>query len=294
MPDDKIKCAIIGPGNIGLDLMYKIKNRGKNLQLDLVVNNAMSERLQLAQKEGFDISPDSIDAVLERDDVKIVFDCTMAEAHQKHAPLLKKAGKVAIDLTPAAVGGYVCPAVNLGEHMDEDNINLITCGGQATIPIVAAINKVAPVSYAEIVACIARESAGPGTRESIDEFTITTAEGLRVVGGAKESKAIILLNPAQPPMIMNNTIYCVVDKMDEAAIEKAVLDMVEVVKGYVPGYTLKIPPTFDGNMVTVMIEVEGAGDFLPKYSGNLDIETSAALAIAEQIATNMLKERGAS
>lgn len=293
MPNERIKVAIIGPGNIGLDLMYKIKNRSKYMSLDLVVGTRVSERLLRAQKEGFDISPESVEAILRREDIKIVFDATLAEAHMRHAPLLKAAGKVAIDLTPAAVGGYVCPAVNLGAHMEEDNINLITCGGQATIPIVAAISRVCPVPYAEIVACIARESAGPGTRESIDEFTITTAHGLCVVGGAKKAKAIILLNPAKPPIMMNNTIFCFVENINHQAITESVHDMVATVRTYVPGYRLKIPPIFDGNKVTVMVEVEGAGDYLPVYSGNLDIETSAALAVGEGIAKKMLERKGA-
>lgn len=292
MHEDRIECAIIGPGNIGLDLMYKILRRSKYLKLAMMANNRESPSMDLIRKEGIPYTTNGISDILKLRGVRIVFDATLASAHMNHAPLLKAAGMVAIDLTPAAVGGYVCPAVNLGEHMHDDNINLITCGGQATIPLVYAISRVCAVEYAEIVACIARESAGPGTRESIDEFTITTANGLKTVGGAKRSKAIILLNPAKPPIMMNNTIYCLVDNPDQDAINASVDEMVTKVQSYVPGYRLKIPPQFDGNKVTMMAEVEGAGDYLPVYSGNLDIETSAALAIGEGMAKNMLKLGG--
>jgi acetaldehyde dehydrogenase len=216
----------------------------------------------------------------------------MASAHLVHAPLLKEAGIIAIDLTPAAVGPYVMPVVNLDDHIEAMNVNLITCGGQATIPIVNAISRVTGVSYAEIVATIASKSAGPGTRQSIDEFTQTTARGVVEVGKAERGKAIILLNPAEPPMMMNNTIYALVkEELTEekkAEIVQSVKDMVARVQAFVPGYKLKIPPMFDENKVTVMVEVEGAGDFLPKYSGNLDIETSAAIAIAEKMAEHRL------
>lgn len=288
---EKIKVAIIGPGNIGMDLMYKIKNRSQYMQLELVTGLRDSKGIALAEKEGFQTSTEGIKAILERGDIQIVFDATLASAHKEHAPLLKEAGIFAIDLTPAAVGPYVVPAVNLNPAMEEKNVNLITCGGQATIPIVAAISRVMPVEYAEIVATISSASAGPGTRDSIDEFTMTTAKGLREVGGAKRSKALILLNPAVPPMTMNNTIYCMVDpeKYDQEKIEKSVLDMVETVRSYVPGYRLKIPPTFDGKRILVMAEVEGSGDYLPKYSGNLDIETCAAIAVGEEIAKHMLE-----
>jgi acetaldehyde dehydrogenase len=251
-----------------------------------------SPGLQLAQKEGVDISSDGIRAVLARGDIDIAFDATMASAHLVHAPLLKEAGIIAIDLTPAAVGPYVMPVVNLDDHIEAMNVNLITCGGQATIPIVNAISRVTGVSYAEIVATIASKSAGPGTRQSIDEFTQTTARGVVEVGKAERGKAIILLNPAEPPMMMNNTIYALVkEELTEekkAEIVQSVKDMVARVQAFVPGYKLKIPPMFDENKVTVMVEVEGAGDFLPKYSGNLDIETSAAIAIAEKMAEHRL------
>lgn len=285
---ERIKCAIIGPGNIGLDLMYKIQKRAKHLELALMVGNSESRLLHIASAAGVPVTDQGIDELVRHPEIKIVYDATLASAHMVHAPKLKEAGMTAIDLTPAAVGGYVCPPVNLGENMDADNINLITCGGQATIPIVAAINSACPVDYAEIVATIASDSAGMGTRESIDEFTITTAKALRVVGGARRSKAIILLNPAKPPIMMNNTIYCLVDEVDEEKINHAVDDMVAKVQQYVPGYRLKIPPQYDGKKVTVMVEVEGAGDYLPVYSGNLDIETSSALEVGERIAQKML------
>ncbi|HWR22713.1 MAG TPA: acetaldehyde dehydrogenase (acetylating) [Feifaniaceae bacterium] len=288
MSHGKIKAAIIGPGNIGMDLMYKIRTRSRFMQLDLVTGIMESKGIALAREEGFDVSTEGIQAVLARPDIKIVFDATLASAHQAHAPLLKAAGKKAIDLTPAAVGKYVVPTVNMEQNLDADNINLITCGGQATIPIVYAISRAAEITYAEIVATIASKSAGIGTRESIDEFTQTTARGLCEVGRARRSKAIILLNPAEPPMIMNNTIYCTVKDADEGAVTRSVLEAVEKVKKYVPGYRLKIPPIFEGDRVTVMVEVEGAGDYLPKYSGNLDIETSAAVAVAERIAERLL------
>lgn len=293
MKSKKVKAAIIGPGNIGTDLMYKIKRRGKYLDLQLVSGIITeSPGLKLASQEGIDISDKGIEAILDRKDIQIVFDATGAGPHLKHAPLLKEAGKVAIDLTPAAVGPFVIPVVNLEEHLTAPNINLITCGGQATIPIVKAITRVVSTSYAEVVVTIASKSAGPGTRQNIDEFTITTAEGIVKIGGAKKGKAIILLNPAVPPIIMNNTIYARIEKVSKK-IEKAITDsvqqMVKDVQNYVPGYKLKIPPTFEGDKVIIMTQVEGSGDYLPIYSGNLDIETCAALAVGERIAENMVK-----
>jgi acetaldehyde dehydrogenase len=201
---------------------------------------------------------------------------------------LQEAGIVAVDLTPAAVGPYVMPVVNLEEHIEAPNVNLITCGGQATIPIVYAISRVVPTPYAEIVATIASKSAGPGTRQNIDEFTLTTARGIVEIGKAQRGKAIILLNPAVPPMILNNTIYALVDEVDEEKITESVKEIVKEVQEFVPGYRLKIPPTFDGNKIVVMVEVEGSGDYLPRYSGNLDIETCAALAVGEKIAMHRL------
>jgi acetaldehyde dehydrogenase (acetylating) len=195
-------------------------------------------------------------------------------------------------MTPAAVGPYVCAAVNIDEHLEKDNINLITCGGQATIPMVHAVNRVSPVEYAEIVATISSKSAGPGTRANIDEFTETTSRAIEVVGGAKKGKAIIILNPAEPPIIMRDTVYTLVEEgtMDEEGIRKSIAEMTEVVQSYVPGYQLRTEPIFDGNKITIFIQVEGAGDYLPKYSGNLDIMTAAGVKIAEEFAKNLLKK----
>jgi acetaldehyde dehydrogenase len=205
-----------------------------------------------------------------------------------NAPLFEKAGKIAIDLTPAAVGPYVVPAVNLGAHLDKRNVNLITCGGQATIPIVAAISRVTTVLYGEIVASLASKSAGPGTRQNIDEFTQTTARGVEMIGGAQKGKAIIILNPAEPPITMRDTVHALVEKPDKQSITSSVEDIVRRVQKYVSGYHLKVPPWFDGNRVTVILQVEGAGDYLPKYSGNLDIMTSAAVAVGTGYAKKIL------
>lgn len=291
--EPKIKVAIIGPGNIGTDLMYKVR---RSRYLDLVLMSGIkpdSAGLVLADKLGVETSLDGIDAVLENDQAQIVFEATSAKLHWEHAPLLQQAGKIAVDLTPAAVGPYVVPFVNLHEHLDEPNVNLVTCGGQATTPIVAAISRACHVRYAEIVATIASRSAGPGTRQNIDEFTRTTARGLEVLGQAEKGKAIIILNPAEPPIMMRDTIFALVDDPDEDAIRTSVGQMVRNVQNYVPGYKLKVEPFVDGDKVTTMIEVEGAGDYLPKYSGNLDIMTAAACAVGEVFAEKMLKEQGA-
>jgi acetaldehyde dehydrogenase (acetylating) len=286
----KIKAAIIGPGNIGIDLMYKLQD-SKYLELDTVVGIIPeSEGLAIARENGFNTSHEGIKAILDNEEIKIVFDATGAKPHHMHAPLLKEKGKIAIDLTPAAVGPYVVPVVNLDAHLDCLNINMVTCGGQATIPIVAAINKVADVKYAEIVATISSKSAGPGTRQNIDEFTQTTARGLMEVGGADHGKAIIILNPAEPPIMMRDTIYTKVANPDANEITKAVEEMVAKVRLYVPGYQLKVPPIVDGDKVTVMLEIEGAGHYLPKYAGNLDIMTAAAKAAGERIAENILNK----
>ena len=289
MKPTKVKAAIIGPGNIGTDLMFKILQRSEHLELAMICGrNIESKGLALARRNGIETSAKGIQSILERKDISIVFDATTASAHMLHAPTLKEAGKIAIDLTPAAIGPYVIPVINLKNHLSSPNLNLITCGGQATIPIVYAISCACKVNYAEIVAVISRESAGSGTRNSIDEFTQTTAKGIVELGGAEKAKAIILINPSKPPMTMNNTIYAKVDNYDEEKVKASVSDIVEQVKKYVPGYSLKMPPFFDGEKIVTIVEVQGAGDYLPTYSGNLDIETCAALAIAEQIAEHIL------
>jgi len=289
MRERKVKAAIIGPGNIGTDLMYKIMKRSKYMEIDLMIGiYPSSEGLKRANTLGINTSHEGIEAVKGRG-IDIAFDATSAAAHLQNAQVFEVEGIVAIDLTPAALGPYVCPVINLNEHIERKNINLITCGGQATIPIVAAISAVTKVHYAEIVATIASRSAGPGTRQNIDEFTKTTARGLEVVGGAERGKAIIILNPAEPPIIMRDTIYTIVDNPDREWIEESVRSMIAKVQVYVPGYRLRVGPLIDDKQVTIMIEVEGAGDFLPTYSGNLDIETSAAVAIGEKVSENILK-----
>lgn len=295
MNENRVNVAIIGPGNIGTDLMYKIINRSKFMNLKLMVGiYSNSEGLKRAHDLGIEASSNGIDTVLRDKSIKIAFDATTASAHLKNAPLLERAGIRAIDLTPAAVGPYVCPIINMGEHLNRANINLITCGAQATVVIVAAISCVTKVKYAEIVATIASKSAGPGTRQNIDEFTQTTARALEVLGKAEKGKAIIILNPAEPPLIMRNTIYTVVEEQNKDKIVAAVEKMVKKVQEYVPGYRLRVPPIFDEDKVTTMIEVEGAGDFLPRYAGNLDIQTSVALAIGDRIAEKLVGEEAKS
>lgn len=295
MNENRVNVAIIGPGNIGTDLMYKIINRSKFMNLKLMVGiYSNSEGLKRAHDLGIEASSNGIDTVLRDKSIKIAFDATTASAHLKNAPLLERAGIRAIDLTPAAVGPYVCPIINMDEHLNRPNINLITCGAQVTVVIVAAISCVTKVKYAEIVATIASKSAGPGTRQNIDEFTQTTARALEVLGKAEKGKAIIILNPAEPPLIMRNTIYTVVEEQNKDKIVAAVEKMVKKVQEYVPGYRLRVPPIFDEDKVTTMIEVEGVGDFLPRYAGNLDIQTSVALAIGDRIAEKLVGEEAKS
>lgn len=290
---EKIKAAVLGPGNIGSDLMYKIR-RSEHMEMALMAGIVESEGIRRAKNLGVPVTINGIDGILEAGDIKIVFDATGAGPHLKHAPLLREAGKIAIDLTPAAVGPYLVPCVNLEQLKDEVNVNMVTCGGQATIPIVYAVSRVAGAEYAEIVACISSDSAGPGTRQNIDEFTETTAKAIETVGGAGRGKAVIILNPAKPPIMMTNTIYVKVrDKsVPLDRITESVNDMVRKLRQYVPGYSLRVPPLQEGDKVTVSVEVEGAGDFLPKYSGNLDIINSAAIAAGEVIARRMLREGG--
>ena len=289
----KIKAAIIGTGNIGTDLMYKLE-RSNVIELTAMIGiDSNSDGLKRAKDKGYQVFSNGIDAIVENPDIAdIVFDATSAKAHVRHAKILKELGKLAIDLTPAARGPFFCPAVRSNEDLfDLDNVNMITCGGQATIPIVHAVNQVADVTYGEIVATISSLSAGPGTRANIDEFTITTRRGIEEVGGADRGKALIILNPADPPILMRDTVYCEVKNMDEAAITQSINAMVAKVQEYVPGYRLRQVPLFDGNCVTVFIEVEGAGDYLPPYAGNLDIMTAAAVRVGEDFARSMLTKK---
>jgi acetaldehyde dehydrogenase len=296
-----IDAAIVGPGNIGTDLMYKILDRSESIELQRMIGILPveeSEGLQAAQEAGIPVGTDGIDSVREHaDEFDLVFEATSAKVHASQAPVYRELGLFAIDLTPAAVGPYAVPVVNLDDVVDAaDNINMVTCGGQATVPIVHAVDRVAPVEYAEIVSTIASKSAGPGTRQNIDEFTQTTAAGLEQVGGAGEGKAIIVLNPAEPPIMMRNTIYTQVpDTADIDAIGDSVADIEAEIQDYVPGYEVTLDPVVkdqdevgfdlgDTVIVTTMIQVEGEGQHLPPYAGNLDIMTSAALGAAERVA----------
>ncbi|TBL81217.1 acetaldehyde dehydrogenase (acetylating) [Paenibacillus thalictri] len=291
----KMKVAILGSGNIGTDLMIKLA-RSSELELTSMIGiDPHSDGLRRARDLGCVTFDGGLKAFLEqaRDQADLIFDATSAKAHIRHAKMLKEAGKIAIDLTPAAVGPFVIPAVNLGEHLNAKNINLITCGGQATIPIVHAIHKAAPVEYAEIVATISSKSAGPGTRANIDEFTETTSHGIELIGGAKKGKAIIILNPAEPPIIMRDTVHAIVREgtMNESEVVRSIMETVRYIQSYVPGYRLRNEPLIDGNRITVFLEVEGAGDYLPKYSGNLDIMTAAAVKVAEELAKHRLAKQ---
>ncbi|QMV85748.1 acetaldehyde dehydrogenase (acetylating) [Corynebacterium hindlerae] len=296
---EKLKAAIVGPGNIGTDLLMKLQKNSKNVEpIYMIGVDPTSDGLKRAEDLGVQASAGGVEWMLEQD-VKpdLVFEATSAYAHQANAPLYREAGIRAIDLTPAAVGPYFCPAVNLDELQDVDNVNMITCGGQATTPIVAAVSRVIPVEYAEIVASISSRSAGPGTRANIDEFMQTTAAALEQVGGAKKAKAILILNPVEPPMMMRNTVYCALPPEAAAPgelrdqIRQSIEHMVETVQAYVPGYRLTAEPQFDEaredwqgwGRVTVLLEVAGAADYLPDYAGNLDIITAAAVATADRM-----------
>lgn len=284
---EKVKVAILGSGNIGTDLMKKIE-RSNVLEMSAMVGiDPKSDGLRKAKERGYQIFNQGVEALQEHPDIAdIVFDATSARAHLHNARVLKEMGKQVLDLTPAAIGPFIVPPVNLGKHLDEKNVNLITCGGQATIPIVHAVNQVASVEYAEIVATISSKSAGAGTRANIDEFTQTTARGIEEIGGADQGKAIIILNPAEPPILMRDTVYTVVKdgEMDETKIIESIKQMVEKVQAYVPGYKLRTEPIIDGNKVSIFLEIEGSGDYLPNYAGNLDIMTAAAVKVAEGIA----------
>ncbi|HET9910939.1 MAG TPA: acetaldehyde dehydrogenase (acetylating) [Anaerolineales bacterium] len=296
----KVKVAILGSGNIGSDLMFKILREPGHMELALLTGiEPQSEGLARARSLGINTSHEGIQPILDDPNIRIVFDATSAYAHVRHAKMLREAGRIAIDLTPAARGPYVIPPVNLGAHLDEQNVNLITCGGQATIPLVYAVSRVTPVPYAEMVSTIASLSAGPGTRQNIDEFTFTTARGLEVIGGAKQGKAIIILNPADPPILMRNTIYILLssEEVDRKAIVESVDAMVKAVQVYVPGYRLKNEPVFEVRdtpegkrmLVAMLLEVTGAGDFLPPYAGNLDIMTASARQVGEVFAQKILQ-----
>ena len=291
---DRVRAAILGSGNIGTDLMYKLKQSRALIPTVMAGIIPESEGLARARTEGLTTTHEGIEGLLQRQDLfDIVFDATTARAHLEHAPLLETAGKVAIDLTPAAVGPYIIPLVNLEEHVGEPNVNLVSCGGQATVPLVSAMRSASPVEYAEIVATIASKSAGPGTRQNIDEFTDTTARGLERIGGASRGKAIIVLNPAEPPILMRNTIYGIVEESDPEELRKSIEEMVARIQEYVPGYRLRAKPlieNFPGRQqkkVTLYVEVEGAGDYLPQYAGNLDIMTSAAVKVGEEIGKHL-------
>ncbi|MBV7315108.1 acetaldehyde dehydrogenase (acetylating) [Shewanella sp. NIFS-20-20] len=305
----KVKVAIIGSGNIGTDLMIKILTTSQHLDMAVMVGiDPASDGLARAERMGVAITSDGIDGLVAMEqfsEIKIVFDATSAQAHIKHNQVLQQYGKQVIDLTPAAIGPYTVPVVNIDQHLEATNVNMVTCGGQATIPIVAAISRLLPVHYAEIIASVSSRSAGPGTRANIDEFTQTTAKAIQTVGGATEGKAIIVLNPAEPPMIMRDTVFAfaALPEKHQTSIEEiaaSIAEMVSAVQAYVPGYRLKQQVQFErydspaglhmpdigrmpGIKVSVFLEVEGAAHYLPAYAGNLDIMTSAALGTAEQI-----------
>lgn len=292
----KINCALIGSGNIGTDLMYKLQRSEILNPLWMVGIDPASDGLKRAKDRGLKTTHEGVDAMLpfiEEDGIKIAFDATSAYVHEDNNNKLKAKGVKVIDLTPAAIGPFCVPSVNMQELLEKDtqNVNMVTCGGQATIPMVAAISSVQEVEYAEIIATISSKSAGPGTRANIDEFTQTTSLSIEKVGKAKKGKAIIILNPAEPPLMMRDTVHCLTkDEPNKEAIIKSVNEMIKNIQKFVPGYKLKNGPVFDGNRVSVYLEVEGLGDYLPKYAGNLDIITAAATNIAEQMA---LKIKGA-
>jgi acetaldehyde/propanal dehydrogenase len=290
----QVNAALIGSGNIGTDLMIKALRSESIKPVWMIGIDPESDGLAKAAAAGLKTTADGVDGLLphiEADEIRIAFDATSAYVHAENAGKLQPRGVLMIDLTPAAVGPYCVPPVNLDEHVgkQEMNVNMVTCGGQATIPMVAAVSRVQVVEYGEIIATVASKSAGPGTRKNIDEFTRTTAGAVEQIGGAKRGKAIIILNPAEPPMIMRDTVHCLTEDLpQEAAITESVYRMIAQVQKYVPGYRLKNGPVFDGNRVSIFLEVEGLGDYLPKYAGNLDIMTAAALRTGEMFAAEIL------
>jgi acetaldehyde dehydrogenase len=311
---NRMKAAVIGSGNIGTDLVIKMKRVAKNVDIAVLVGiDPASEGLARARRMGISTVDSGVQGLIDHPafaDIDIIFDSTSAKAHVSNEEALRPYGKRLIDLTPAAIGPYVVPAVNLDEHLDAPDMNMVTCGGQATIPIVAAISAVTPVHYAEIIASIASKSAGPGTRANIDEFTETTSAAIEKVGLAEHGKAIIILNPCEPPMTMRDTVLALVSNPDQDEIRQSIVDMVALVSAYVPGYRLKqdvqftqldhaeSAATLTGGIekgpglwkVSVFLEVEGAAHYLPAYAGNLDIMTSAALQVAEKLAENQSLE----
>ena len=297
MTTKKIKCALIGPGNIGTDLLAKLQRSPVLEPVWMVGIDPESDGLKRAREMGIKTTHEGVDGLvphMQQDGVQIVFDATSAYVHAENSRKVNAEGALMIDLTPAAIGPYCVPPVNLKAHVGkaEMNVNMVTCGGQATIPMVAAVSRVQPVAYGEIVATVSSKSAGPGTRKNIDEFTRTTAGAIEKVGGAQKGKAIIVINPAEPPLIMRDTVHCLTEgEPDKAAITQSIHAMLAEVQKYVPGYKLVNGPVFDGNRVSVFLEVEGLGDYLPKYAGNLDIMTAAAARTAEMFAEEMLAGR---
>ena len=290
----KIRCALIGPGNIGTDLLYKLKRSPYLEPVWMVGIDPQSEGLERARQSGLKTCSTGVDGFLAHvleDNIQIAFDATSAYVHAENSRKLNALGVMMIDLTPAAIGPFCVPPVNLAEHVGkkEMNVNMVTCGGQATIPMIAAISRVQSVKYGEIVATISSKSAGPGTRKNIDEFTRTTASAIEKIGGARQGKAIIIINPAEPPMIMRDTVHCLTESEPQRdKIIESISAMLKEVQKYVPGYRVVNGPVFDDNRVSIFLEVQGLGDFLPAYSGNLDIMTAAAARTAEMFAEEIL------
>ena len=291
--------AIVGSGNIGTDLLGKLLRAENVVPRYMVGIDPQSSGLQRARKVGIEASAEGVDWLLGRPELPdLLFEATSAPIHMRNAPRYREAGIRAVDLTPAACGPFVIPSVNLPDHLGEPNLNMVTCGGQATIPMVHAVSRVTPVAYAEVVATVASRSAGPGTRANIDEFTRTTAAAVEAIGGAGRGKAIIILNPAEPPLIMRDTIFCSLEPdADEDAVAASIEQVVAEVQTYVPGYRLLRPPQFDRaftpdgrGRVAIFVEVEGVGDFLPPYAGNLDIMTAAAAKVGDEIARSATRE----